>query len=1024
MRTRTFFILLLFITSIFAQQDQFKIKFELSHPLNLDQEYSSPKRSWSQIDTIRLLAVMVDFALDQDAATYGTGKFGSHYSKDYGKFIIDPLPHDKKYFESHLEFLKNYYLNLSDGRVIISYRVLDRVIHLPNVMSYYSPQPKSNDLSRLGLLFQDVWKQVDSIYKNQDFTEYDVFTIFHAGVGRDIIIPETFGLEKDIPSVYLSPKTLKNFLGEDFQGIQIGTPPKLVTNSIILPETESREIQTLTGPALLELSINGLLAASFGSYLGLPDLFDTKTGKSAIGRFGLMDGQAMFAYAGLFPPEPSVWEKVFLGWVEPIVIDKDTQNIEVLTRLVSINNQKTVYKIPINSREYYLIENRQKDARKDGIKIKSQLGVNLLEYNFTSDYRRFSSFYVDTVDGVVIDVDEFDWATPGNGILIWHIDEKIIAENFESNSINAFKLKGVRLIEADGIEDIGKEFTTIFGDVAVGEGDSVDFWFSGNPSDFYRNEFSDTTRPKTLSNSGASTYIRIYGFTSNDNLMKFNVAFGNDDFKVLLNRKILNSAKVNFVHQSLTNKKFIFFLDDSVFYKYNIEDNSLEIISRSVIGLPVFIRPEVSTINKDYYSFLERNKFRVIEVDSSNLNYFSFDISNDEIAPTLIAYHSGTPPGTLTTILEFATRSGKIYNFNLSNFQLSLLIRTIPDEPIASAFDGANVVYLSNSKIHFNGGSVLHSIANPSGLIALRDIGILYPHLSLDKSQTVNTLKFIVFNRNGDIEFLNEQKSISRFRVNSNDEIQSFIAGDLKVNGNVYLIVNTGEELIAYNELGVISEGFPIKAPVNTKFTGGINLLDYNEDNFIDMMVSTDDGRLLIFDANKNSTFPLNLLANYSIGYSTSYFGTLENVDNQLKFMFVSDSGHIQIVKISKQTKSILWTSKNGSLSGENLVGYNSRLRPVTEFLPKDKVYNWPNPVYGNQTNFRVYVSEDAIVTIRIFDYSGSFIDEIKGIAVGGLENEFIWNVSQIESGIYLARVEVSSQNKSDFKVIKVAVVK
>ena len=37
----------------------------------------------------------------------------------------------------------------------------------------------------------------------------------------------------------------------------------------------------------------------------------------------------------------------------------------------------------------------------------------------------FNNAFVDTLKGVVLDVDEFDWAVPGNGILIWHIDEKI-----------------------------------------------------------------------------------------------------------------------------------------------------------------------------------------------------------------------------------------------------------------------------------------------------------------------------------------------------------------------------------------------------------------------------------------------------------------------------------------------------------------------------------------------------------------------------------------------------------------------
>jgi len=59
-------------------------------------------------DTVKILAVMVSFPEDRDGTTFGNGKFGSIYSKDYGSNILDPLPHDKSYFESHLTFVKNY----------------------------------------------------------------------------------------------------------------------------------------------------------------------------------------------------------------------------------------------------------------------------------------------------------------------------------------------------------------------------------------------------------------------------------------------------------------------------------------------------------------------------------------------------------------------------------------------------------------------------------------------------------------------------------------------------------------------------------------------------------------------------------------------------------------------------------------------------------------------------------------------------------------------------------------------------
>ncbi|MEK7670326.1 MAG: T9SS type A sorting domain-containing protein, partial [Bacteroidota bacterium] len=93
-------------------------------------------------------------------------------------------------------------------------------------------------------------------------------------------------------------------------------------------------------------------------------------------------------------------------------------------------------------------------------------------------------------------------------------------------------------------------------------------------------------------------------------------------------------------------------------------------------------------------------------------------------------------------------------------------------------------------------------------------------------------------------------------------------------------------------------------------------------------------------------------------------------------------------------------------------------------FLPRDRVYNWPNPVYGNTTNVRYYVSENADVSIRIFDLAGAQVAEILGKAQAGVDGEVPWDVSNIQSGIYLARIEAVGTSKTEVAVIKIAVVK
>lgn len=1010
--------LILYSLEVHSQVDLKSIRKILPHTLNLSGEIYRLKDRTSSVDTFHLLAVMVDFAVDQDAATYGNGKFGSHYSKDYGKFIIDPLPHDRNYFKAHLEFLKNYFKNVSDGRVIIEFEVLDKIVSLPNVMSYYSPPPKSNDLSKLGVLFEAVWKKVDSLYPDQDFTKYDVFTIFHAGVGRDIVIPETFGLEKDIPSVYLSSTTLKNFFGSNYDGVKIGNPPKYVTNSMILPETESREIETLTGKALLELSINGLLAASFGSFLGLPDLFDTKTGKTAIGRFGLMDGQSMFAYAGLFPPEPSAWEKYFLGWVEPVEILNDTLNLEVFARLSTVNNQKQVYKIPINSREYYLIENRQRDVNKDGIKIKSQLGVNLINYNFSSDNKRFASYYVDTVDGVVIDVDEFDWAIPGNGILIWHIDEKIISENFATNTINATpKLKGIKLIEADGIQDIGTEFKTIFGDVIVGEGDSADFWFRGNPSKFYKNEFSDETQPRTLSNNGSSTFVKIFNFSETNDRMTFNVSFGSDEVKKIFSEKVALGLKTEFIHYNKIDSSKVFLKSNSIFYYFDLKSKNLVklfYVYSNVICLEFSNKTiYVSTIN--YFNDI-RKELLVLYVYPDTIISNIYSIPSENEVKNIYAYQKFNNPewDEKNFAIHILTKSGEQYEFHFIDNNFHTTGISLIDEAVTSVYSDLKPIILTKRNVYFGNTVVNHSIEKPKEMILLWDNSL---------AQTPEKkLLTAVIGEDGYVEILNETGSLSSFKLELYDANFSVAAGNLRSDETNYLIINTPDKILAVNKSGAISDGFPIYSPSGSKFVGNISLIDYNNDGKNDLLVMTDDGQLICYDAGNPSNVIINKLLNYSIGYSSSG-NHLLFTGNGTYLLNGNDSGYVELIRISKSDKRISWTMNSSNLLGHKISEIPAGSFYQKEFLTKSRVYNWPNPA-SDKTFFRVYVSEDASIKIRIYDLSGLFVDEIQGYAMAGVDNEFVWNINNIQSGIYYARVEANSSNKNDYKIIKVAVVK
>ena len=174
----------------------------------------------------------------------------------------------KQYFDAHLLFAKNYFGKVSKGKQKISYYVLPDTLSVSKTMRNYSPPANSNDFTTLADFSREVWTKAAQIYPGFNFSDYDVFVIFHAGAGRDLTLPGSVGDERDLPSIYLSTKTLKDIYGQDFSGFPVSNGSFNITNSMIIPETESRELSTLSGIALVQISINGLLVSSIASYLG------------------------------------------------------------------------------------------------------------------------------------------------------------------------------------------------------------------------------------------------------------------------------------------------------------------------------------------------------------------------------------------------------------------------------------------------------------------------------------------------------------------------------------------------------------------------------------------------------------------------------------------------------------------------------------------------------------------------------------------------------------------------------------
>ena len=152
-----------------------------------------------------------------------------------------------------------------------------------------------------------------------------------------------------------------------------------------------------------------------------------------------------------------------------------------------------IYKIPITPTEYFLIENRQQDFAGDGLHLTKG------------------------ASGVVLEADDYDVDIPGSGLLIWHIDERIIAAGLRNYCVNADPyMRGVDLEEADGSQDIGESFPGLLPGVLSPEnGLEWDAFYAGICS--MSGMQSDTCQHHDRKISGTAEHYRLFWCTTTGN---------------------------------------------------------------------------------------------------------------------------------------------------------------------------------------------------------------------------------------------------------------------------------------------------------------------------------------------------------------------------------------------------------------------------------------------------------------------------------------------------------------------------
>lgn len=1054
------FFVLLPVQAILAQDVRLKLHSQrfsdrdllgLGDPVTRLANMSAPVQFEPATDTLRILAIRVDFQEDDNLLTTGNGKFELAPNAEKS---IDVPPHGLTYFDHQLQALSSYFRSVSRSKLILEFDVYPKdpvaAYTVTDQMSFYVPAGDEALLDqRLAEFLEEAFEVADAS-GDIDFSLYDIFIIFHAGVGGDF----SFDFDptpQDMPSVFLNFSILKEQIGNNdptYQGVSVNGGASFVRDGIILPETQTQEG--------FEIGLLGTMTIMLGSQLGLPILFNPDNGRSGIGIFGLMD-QGSGNFFGLLPAQPCAWSRVFLGWETPSEV---LSGADLSVAATLADNENKIYKIPIDTKEYFLIENRNRDPNRDEIALGQDANGTRVEFHWDENGQRLIA---EAAIGVITQVDEYDFGLPGSGLLIWHIDERVIASNFADNRVNADpEHRGVDLEEADGAQDIGQFYGFLSPGFGSENGVIEDmFWRSNKINMLVNNpevdpeeltplttpvEFTPFTTPRSFSNAGANTHIYLTDFSEPDSVMKFSVrnsvtqpgfpqisgAAGRFENAPII-ADLGGDAKSILSASNSSTDIFVWHADGTKFIP-NDKTVETEVLNGETQAVPaaIFASPPGSAAFSPAVAHVERASIVVVSTDQVVAAYGVADGNSDGAADSLFLYQS-TDPITTPPLVDYVDGGmGFQAVVGTENGDL-LVVHQNGNGVLLDAADDkiAGLALFLTNQVAFT---------SATGEVGLVDLGsslvwkvetdgmFAIPPVVADLDRDGNR-NIICVSEAGTIFVFEADGSLrSGFPIEANITRPSAIAvGDLDDDKYFDIVFSAGNRIYAFNQIGTLLDNFPIRtadSEIVTATSAAPILTDLNDDDIPEVIVGTSENKLVAFYATGDLVAGFPLSAGGAIN-STPFVMDLED-DGDADLAVASDDGFVYVWDLPNLfSSSSPWLGLFGDAEHSNSFVVQTQVKPPSgRLMPSDLVYNYPNPTEGNQTTIRYKLNESAQVRIRIFDLAGEFVDELVGPGFARANNEVVWRLDNIESGVYLARVEAQGSSSRDVTIVKIAVVK
>lgn len=941
----------------------------------------------------------------------------------------DYLSHDDEFFDRWMIHLTDFFAEASHFDYILEYHLYPQVITLPRPLAYYGADTPERIDGRIGEFALDVKDAVDD---EIDFSQYGGIIIFHAGAGQESDVDAKH--TEQIWSTFLTRKSLQSHLdpdNDDYPGLETNDGVHL-TNIVIIAEHEFQDYFPAEGEPDAEVylfSIYGVLAHQFGHVLGLPTLFDNDSSDGAsqgIGNWGLM-GTGVWNASGYVPAQLSAFSRLFLGWEDPIVVSGDMDALPVDYWLDHSPYARRLYKVPISETEYYLIENRQQnpDGSLDPYNNQPSFSFKLLEEGEQDYYEEapllpYFNFMKNRYAGC-----EWDFFLPGlggpfppgqailqdgSGLLIWHIDEEVIAQkftpNFDLNRINGnAHHKGVDLEEADGIQHLDSSVYDIYK-----WGSPFDAFRYGN-NDYFGHPMHDgiMSLPTAESYYGGIP-LEIYDISHSSNRMSFSVRFSWRLSSEYEGENPINAAFIDLDGDG----------EDELFYAM---PNGYIYVWKDDILMPGYPKRRLPVHN--HYTWDGQHLYIPMQLENIS-RLHRMDANGSLYLFTAFDQYWASHPVDCDSHLYLpinTPQGGILYRHHKDSGETSEELTF--DHPIATnlIWDQERLAILTREPDSYYRLWRYHPQTGELGSLLLdipadsTVVGMFQTSLKADEDthfiiQCTNSM--YVFNEDGEplpgFPFIHDAICTAPLTLADFDQ-NGYLDIILGCENGVIMIDYSGQLMSPESLIGDSSE--------EGGFSSGALAVDLDGDGSPELLGCFGHNQLKVY----NNDYRLQ--RGYPVSFATRSRNLPllgRNAEGNGYIYTVSDNGSVYRKDLPPDATFHLddiWHTEYANLQrtacffpGEMPNTYNT-----TSLFVKDEVYIYPNPlksIYGNQINLSIMTNTDAALDVRIYDIGGNLVFSEKGRTKAYLKNRKAINIPahKLKTGVYIAVVKANNESR------------